>query len=72
MIRRPADKCAARIKHSDHKAIWMAVEGAVVDAFNSHPEYLTKKGRSCVVESVTKRVVGQLVGKISEAQSAGQ
>ena len=46
------------------------VEGAVVDAFRNHPDYLTISGHRSAVQSVTKRVVGQLVGHAKQAQGA--
>lgn len=47
------------------------VEGAVVDAFNCHPDYLSDKGMKSAVPSITKRVVGALVGHAKEAQKRG-
>jgi hypothetical protein len=38
------------------------VDGAVRDAFNKHPEYLTDIGRRRAVGSVVKRVTGTLHG----------
>lgn len=61
-IRRPSRKDSAFLKNADHALLWNLVEGAVADAFRAHPDFLTNKGRSTVVRSVTKRVVGQLVG----------
>jgi hypothetical protein len=73
VARRSSERSPAKIKHAEHLALWALVEGAgaVADAFNCHPDYLTEKGNKSAVESVTKRVVGQIVGKVSEAQSAG-
>lgn len=61
---------SAFMKHSDHKKLWRLVEGAVVDAFTNHPDYLTPRGETHAVESVTKRVVGQIVGRAKQAQRA--
>lgn len=61
----------AFLKHRDHQRLWRMVEGAVVDTFKSHPDYLTAKGAHSVVPSVTKRVVGTLVGHAKEAQKRG-
>lgn len=60
--KRPDRKQPGLLKHSDHARLWGLVEGAVVDAFRAHPEYLTDRGSKAVVYSVTKRVVGQIVG----------
>jgi len=48
------------------------VEGAVVDAFTCHPEYLTGAGRHAAVGSITKRVVGTLVGHADELRKEGR
>lgn len=37
------------------------MSGAVRDAFNRHPDYLTKKGRVSALTSVTKRVTGTVL-----------
>lgn len=44
------------------RQLWRIVEGAVADAFKSHPEYLTPAGRRWAQQSVTKRVVGSVQG----------
>ena len=67
-IRRPSPKSPARLKRKDHQHLWRLVEGAVVDAFTQHPDYLTDKGRFAAAESVTKRVVGAIVGEIGRVQ----
>ncbi|HMT45492.1 MAG TPA: hypothetical protein PKE59_00090 [Novosphingobium sp.] len=59
------------MKAEDHQLLWRLVEGAVVDAFRSHPDYLTPRGDDRAVESITKRVVGQLVGHANEARKRG-
>lgn len=56
------------MKHADHLRLWRLVEGGVYDAFRAHPDYLTDHGRARAVESITKRVVGQLVGHANEAR----
>lgn len=71
MIRRPSPRSAARMKAADHRRLWLLVEGAVTDALQTHPDYLTPKGAQSAVESITKRVVGQLVGHASEARKRG-
>ena len=62
----------AQVKHRDHKRLWRMVEGAVVDAFRSHPEYLTDHGDRSAVESITKRVVGTLAGNAYEVRKHGR
>lgn len=71
-LRRPTRKDIVFLNHADHVRLWKLVEGAVVDAFTSHPDYLTDKGRSTVVRSVTKRVVGQLVGHAKRTLRGGR
>lgn len=70
MLRRPSARHPAVCKHRDHARLWRLVEGAVVDAFRSHPDFLTVSGHRSAVQSVTKRVVGQLVGHAKQAQGA--
>lgn len=48
------------------------IEGAVADAFNCHPDYLTDKGRASAIESSTKRVIGNLVGHANEVRKDGR
>lgn len=61
-------KSRGQAKHEAHKKLWRMVEGAVADAFNSHPDYLTERGRARATESITKRVVGTLVGNANEVR----
>lgn len=61
---------SAFMKQREHQQLWRLVEGAVVDAFINHPDYLTERGTAHAVESVTKRVVGQIVGRAKQAQRA--
>ena len=67
-LRRPTARHPAVLKHRDHGRLWRLVEGAVVDAFRNHPDFLTVSGHRSAVQSVTKRVVGQLVGHAKQAQ----
>jgi hypothetical protein len=60
------------LKHADHARLWSLVEGAVLDAFKSHPDYLTDHGRRRAVGSITKRVCGQLVGHAKETLAGGR
>lgn len=66
--RRPNQNHPAVMKQRDHRRLWRLVEGAVVDAVQSHPGYLTDAGRLSAVQSITKRVVGQIVGHAKQAQ----
>lgn len=68
MILRPGFRAA---RPEDHRLLWRIVEGAVADALLSHPDYLTAKGETAAVQSITKRVVGQLVGHATEARKRG-
>lgn len=45
-----------------YQQLWSVVDGAVVDAFKNHPDYLTKKGRASARKSVVKRVTGTVLG----------
>ncbi len=69
---RPSRRHPAYLKHRDHARLWRLVEGAVVDAFRSHPGFLTDEGHRSAVQSVTKRVVGQIVGHAQQAQPRGR
>ena len=71
-LRRPSYRHPAVLKHRDHGRLWRLVEGAVVDAFHSHPDFLTVAGHRSAVQSVTKRVVGQIVGHAKQAQQRGR
>ena len=71
-LHRPSPESPARMKRSDHLKLWSIVEGAVTDTFKTHPEYLTDRGQRSAVESVTKRVVGQLVGLAPETREGGR
>ena len=54
-----------------HQRLYVLVARAVDDAFNAHPDYLTDKGHHSAARSVSKRVTGQIVGVIKEAQKRG-
>lgn len=41
--------------------LWGVVDGAVSDAFNNHPDYLTPKGQRSARTSVVKRVTGTVL-----------
>jgi len=70
--RRSKRPSRAAMKHEAHQRLWRMVEGAVMDAFTSHPDYLTDRGSRAAVESVTKRVVGTLVGHANETRKGGR
>jgi hypothetical protein len=63
--RRPPLTDPARLKRAEFARIWNAVEGAVVDAMQQHPEYYTDAGRKHMVVSVTKRAVGSLIATLT-------
>ena len=71
-LRRPSPKNPAVLKHQDHQRLWRMVEGAVVDALRSHPEYLTARGERAAVASITKRVVGNLAGHAKQTLAGGR
>lgn len=70
--RRASARSPAYMAAADPRRLWRMVEGAVVDAFVSHPDYLTAKGRHAAVESITKRVVGLLVGHAKQTREGGR
>lgn len=43
------------------------VDGAVRDALNMHPEYLTERGRAKALNGIAKRVTGALKGFAAQA-----
>lgn len=45
-----------------YRQLWRVVEGAVADALEHHPDYLTARGARHARRSVTKRVVGAVMG----------
>ena len=44
-----------------YQQLWGIVSGAVTDAFNRHPNYLTKSGRKYATTSIVKRVTGTVL-----------
>lgn len=66
--RRTHKRSPAFMKAEEHRALWVLVEGGVVDALSRHPDYLTAKGEMSAVQSITKRVVGQLVGRAKQVR----
>lgn len=66
--KKPVLKRRGRIKPTkrpskDYVNYWRVVDGAVRDAFNQHPEYLTYEGAmfASARRSVVKRVTGALM-----------
>lgn len=45
-----------------YQQLYSVVDGAVLDAFKMHPDYLTPKGRASARKSVCKRVTGTVLG----------
>ncbi len=70
-INRTSKKSPAYLKHKDHYQLYHAIEGGVVDAFKSHPDYLTDKGRHSAVESITKRVIGSIISHTKRVRKDG-
>lgn len=71
-LRRLPPRHGFRVKHRDHARLVRMVEGAVVDAFRQHPEYLTPAGIQSAVGSITKRVVGTIVGHAMQTREGGR
>lgn len=55
-----------------YQQLWGVTDGAVKDAFNMHPDYLTPKGRQSAVASVTKRVTGTVLSFAVAAARGGE
>lgn len=59
----------------DYHQLWRIVDGAVADAFAMHPDYLSLKGQSLrggAQQSITKRVVGAIMGYTGQASVQGR
>ena len=52
---------------SAYRQLWRIVDGAVADAFRNHPGYLVPRARRAAQNSVTKRVVGAVLGFAAQA-----
>lgn len=52
--------------------LWGVVDGAVVDAFKNHPDYLTVKGRASARKSVVKRVTGTVLSFAAQYAARGR
>ena len=53
---------------SPYAQLWHVVAGAVEDAFNNHPDYLTERGRISARQSIIKRVTGTVLGFAEQAR----
>lgn len=51
-----------------YRQLWRLVDGAVLDCFTNHPDYLTERGKNydTARRSLTKRVVGAVLGYASQ------
>lgn len=55
-----------------YRQLWRVVDGAVLDALDSHPDYLTAKGAKSARLSITKRVTGAVIGFAEQSARAGR
>jgi hypothetical protein len=55
------------MRSTAYQELWGVVDGAVVDAFNNHPDYLTQKGHKSARTSVVKRVTGTVLSFAAQA-----
>jgi hypothetical protein len=55
------------MRSTAYAELWGVVDGAVVDAFNNHPDYLTPKGQMSARTSVVKRVTGTVLSFAAQA-----
>lgn len=53
-----------------YQQLWGVVSGAVEDAFNRHPDYLTSKGKKSAATSIIKRVTGTVLSFAVQAAGA--
>ena len=49
----------SRISDDQHEKLKRVIRGAIKDAMNMHPDYLTDKGRRSMARSLEKRLLGQ-------------
>ena len=59
-MKRASQSGMTRISDDQHDKLKRVVSGAIRDAMNMHPDYLTEKGRRSMESSLKKRLVGQL------------
>lgn len=50
-----------------YRQLWRIVEGAVADALTNHPDYVPAHRRTIAARSITKRVVGSVLGYAAQA-----
>lgn len=55
------------MRSTAYQELWGVVDGAVVDAFKNHPDYLTPKGQVSARTSVVKRVCGTVLSFAAQA-----
>ena len=55
----------SRISDDQHDKLKRVIRGAIKDAMNMHPDYLTDKGRRSLAKSLEKRLIGQFVSLIN-------
>ena len=63
-----------KMPSKEYRAYWRVIDGAVRNALDMHPDYLTNKGstKSCARMSIVKRVVGAVIGFQSERTKKGR
>ena len=54
-----------RISDDQHDKLKRVIRGAIRDAINMHPDYLTEKGRRSMTGSLEKRLLGQFVSLVN-------
>lgn len=55
------------MRSTAYAELWGVVDGAVLDAFKNHPDYLTPKGQRNARTSVVKRVCGTVLSFAAQA-----
>jgi len=74
MKKKPRRLAPPKLPSKEYRAIWRVVDGAIRNALDMHPDYLTKKGsdRSAARMSIAKRVVGAVLGFQAERLKKGR
>lgn len=64
MPKKPKRLKPQKMPNMEYRAIWRVVDGAVRNALDMHPDYLTNKGshRATARMSIVKRVTGAILG----------
>lgn len=65
--RKPRPRARAPKGDQSYRQLWRVVDGAVMDAFAHHPEYLAPHRGKDARLSVVKRVVGAIQGYAAQA-----